>query len=319
MMRAALLPAILAAACSSNEVAAPPPRLLTTGGAPGLGIAVDASHVYWTAEDGVVRRVAKNGGDVETVRSGAALGYGVAVDATNVYWTEWASDRWVIQAQPKAGGDRTVLASVGVLPGSVVIGDGRFVYWNADHAVGDGGTPMFGSVHRVPAQGGAVQDLAVNQRGAQELHLGDDGFLYWAASDANTKRSGPDVIRRVPKDGGAVTDVVRATAVVGALAVAHGQLVWSVLDPAYTFHTCDPSACSPRTAQSDQRYGSVGITDGDAFYWWTYEGLVRVSSNLSRAVVLGAVDAVVIAADESRLYGISFSTGAVRSYSNSPW
>jgi hypothetical protein len=50
-------------------------------------VAVDDTHVYWTAEDGgLVRRVAKAGGMPETLASGQTGPFAIAVNSRAVYW-----------------------------------------------------------------------------------------------------------------------------------------------------------------------------------------------------------------------------------------
>ena len=57
-------------------------------GAHPLGIAVDATSVYWTNyEGGTVQKVGLGGGTPVTLASGQATPYDIAVDATSVYWT----------------------------------------------------------------------------------------------------------------------------------------------------------------------------------------------------------------------------------------
>lgn len=55
-----------------------------------LGIAVDATHVYWGewAESKAIRKAAKDGTDVVTVASGVPQVAALAVDASCVYWVD---------------------------------------------------------------------------------------------------------------------------------------------------------------------------------------------------------------------------------------
>ena len=54
------------------------------------GLAVDATHVYWTnarTAEGLVMKVALDGGTPVMIASQQATPNSVAVDATSVYWT----------------------------------------------------------------------------------------------------------------------------------------------------------------------------------------------------------------------------------------
>lgn len=68
--------------------AAQAPTVLATGQTAPLHLAADATRLFWTASgDGVVRSVAKAGGDVVTVADHENDPFDVAVDANHVYWT----------------------------------------------------------------------------------------------------------------------------------------------------------------------------------------------------------------------------------------
>jgi hypothetical protein len=72
------------------------PTLLATGGAR-EHIDVDATHVYWTAGNSVMR-VAIAGGTPETVAEGAATAYALAVGAQHVYWSTLESSCKLMKA-----------------------------------------------------------------------------------------------------------------------------------------------------------------------------------------------------------------------------
>ncbi len=57
-----------------------------------VGIATDATHVYYTNPDGRILRVAKSGGAPETLAAGQPEPQGLALDATHVYWSNIGGD-----------------------------------------------------------------------------------------------------------------------------------------------------------------------------------------------------------------------------------
>ncbi|MGZ3478004.1 MAG: hypothetical protein ACXVCJ_26125, partial [Polyangiales bacterium] len=144
-----------------------------TSGRP-VGIALDDTHVYWTDSDpGVVARVSKSGGAVETIYSGGDKTVGIAVDATHVYWSEWGSGR--IAKAPKGGGATVLLASDQKGARAIAIDDGRVYFTH----------PPSGSIKSVAKGGGAVFTHASGQKHPYAIAL-DATTIYWADLDAGT-------------------------------------------------------------------------------------------------------------------------------------
>jgi hypothetical protein len=120
-------------------------------------LAVDATSLYWTDNNDVLK-VGVGGGAVVTLVSGTQpTGY-IAVDATNVYWTT-ADAVW---KAPLAGGTLTTLAPGQNSPSGMTV-DAKNVYWvNLDAA----GT---GSIVAVPISGGTPVTLAAGRNGPRSL------------------------------------------------------------------------------------------------------------------------------------------------------
>ncbi|HZO16991.1 MAG TPA: hypothetical protein VFB62_27130 [Polyangiaceae bacterium] len=110
-------------------------------------IALDATHVYWTAGDGIWRVAKTSGAQAEhlfTIEDPLDFGpWDIAVDDTHVYWTNWGpclqsmgcaarppSDELHgrVSRIPKAGGEREILAEGFLLPTGIALDDVA-VYW----------------------------------------------------------------------------------------------------------------------------------------------------------------------------------------------
>jgi hypothetical protein len=126
------------------------------------GVAIDDVSVFFTAGDGTVRSVPKEGGDETVLVSDARDVRGIAVDEANVYFVDWG--RAAIRKVPKDGGDVVDLAVHGSV-GNELRATGGFVYYLAD------------GVMRVPADGGAPVTLwpSAGQYGLEV----DDDFVYF--------------------------------------------------------------------------------------------------------------------------------------------
>lgn len=308
---------VLAPLIACGDDRPPPPRVIAKGPIPAFGIAIDANHVYWTAggeRSSAVYRVTKGAEDHTSIRGGVTLG-ALTVDERNVYWVEHdGKSYWLLRKQAKDGAPTTpeTLVTNGVQQGSSLRSDGTHVYWNVEH----GGPSNLGVIRRVPSKGGAVQELAAEQKYATELQLGDDGMLYWLAAPADGLRT--TSIRRMPKGGGAVEEVARAAAGVNALAIARGKAVWSVEEAPYELWSCEVATCLPRVAQGGARYHGLGITDGEAWFWSRADGFVRLSPDLREVAPLGEHDLHYLVADGTRLFGVSSTSGEVRSLPKTP-
>lgn len=90
------------------------------------GIAIDAETIFFTSNDGI-QRIPREGGSFSTFIDAPA--WRLAVDEEFVYWTDgFAADDHSVNKMPKAGGDKTVLATG--KGGYVALAvDDHCVYW----------------------------------------------------------------------------------------------------------------------------------------------------------------------------------------------
>jgi hypothetical protein len=180
-----------------------PTTLAPVVGVP-LGVAVDATSVYWTAAPGphttgTVMKVPVGGGTPVTLASGQATPLAIAVDSTSVYWTNFGSaDGWTasgpgpangngaIMKIPLGGGVPTTLASVPYdAPQSIAL-DATSVYWTTYYG---------GAVMKAPLGGGAPTTLNYGPPLGFGIAV-DSTSVYWLGGHA---------IRKVPLSGGAVS------------------------------------------------------------------------------------------------------------------
>ncbi|MBI2391065.1 MAG: hypothetical protein HYV09_15845 [Deltaproteobacteria bacterium] len=144
-----------------------------TAGRP-VGLAVDASHVFWTDSDpGVVASAPIAGGAVSELYKGGDKTTGIAVDATHVYWSEWGSGR--IAKVPKSGGAAVVLASDQKGARAIAL-DSSHVYFTH---------PPTGSIRSVAKSGGAVRVHGTGQKHPYSVAV-DASSIYWANVDGDT-------------------------------------------------------------------------------------------------------------------------------------
>jgi hypothetical protein len=110
--------------------AGPAVALATALSARVMGIAVDATYVYWTQDNGLVLRTPIAGGTPQTLASGESGPAELAVDGVNLYWSAAGQTSWQgsVRRMPLLGGSgpTTLIDGLG-LPGSISV-DATRVY-----------------------------------------------------------------------------------------------------------------------------------------------------------------------------------------------
>jgi hypothetical protein len=185
---------------------ATPTVLSTANGCP-WGLAVTATHVYWSDDClNVVRRTPIGGSGGPTTFAATLGATGMAIDSTTVYWT--SSQGWVGKCPLTGcpiGGDGgalpTELASGQDDPLYIAV-DSANVYWLNQ------GNAGVGSVAKCPVQGcPSVADggseptlLATNQARLFGIAL-DSDYVYWVAAGSPTSTSPEGVVAKCSIDG----------------------------------------------------------------------------------------------------------------------
>jgi hypothetical protein len=131
------------------------------------GLALDATHVYWSDEDGTVMRVDKDGQNPIQIASGDAGAYGLALDATHVFWASLISGE--IKRANLDGTGVTTLAT-GQTDAFAMVVDATRVYWLRQSG---------GGIWSVEKTGGAPK-LVTAQPTLWAMAIDSSG-LYWTA------------------------------------------------------------------------------------------------------------------------------------------
>ena len=196
-----------------------------------VGVAVDADHIYWTSQNGMIGRARIDGSRVDRnfIKAGTSdpsqiSRIALAVDAEHIYWTDVGPT-----GAPGAGsigranldgtGVQENLVSGVLFPLSVAVGDSH-IYWT-DYTGGNG-SPVETSIGRANLDGtGVDQDFI----GGSVLDVAVDAeYIYWSdlgpigrGSVARANLDGTGIDRRFISRLGGFKDI----------AIGAGYVYWS--------------------------------------------------------------------------------------------
>lgn len=213
----------------------PPRSPVTYAGCP--GIAVDASHVYWSQPDrGAIGRANLNGSGVEyDFLTGLESPCGVAVDGTSIYWAE--VEGGMIGKADLDGSDanRSFISGV-TKPCGVAVGGG-YLYWSAEH-----------DLARVALSGGVPQLI---HREVNSYFCGvavDETHVYWGGFEESIGRAKLDGSNPEPSF---ITGIERPC----GIALEGSRIYWTVNDAAGSIQGADLEAGLPVETIIDQEAG----------------------------------------------------------------
>lgn len=227
------------------------------------GLAVDATHVYWTSyafvnisadDERRMTRLMKapigGGAPVAIAELDEVMGdpIDIEVDARNIYWT----DEGTVMKIPIEGGTRVILADGQRYPGDLEV-DADSVYWT--NGVGD-------SVMKVPIEGGTPVILASEQPYASNIEV-DATSVYWTT--AQNLHEVTHSVMKMPIEGGTPVVLADKLAPIAALAVDDASVYWTDQDGAVMkmpIEGGDPAVLA--LGQTDA--GSIAV-DATSVYW----------------------------------------------------
>ena len=249
-------------------------KLATTGAFLARKVAVNATHVYWSADDspGVVSRCPISGcAPAPEVLATPQRPLGLALDSTSVYWADRNSSE--LRRRPIGGGAEVKVAdSTAGAPIAVAV-DATQLFWIGDFTGQVEGASTDGGTFAVGTNGTSGRDLVL-----------DKTYVYWGAA-IDVGMDGK--ISRAPRSGAGPTELVgMAKGEPMGLAVDASRLYWTAWDRktdggivSAAVYTCSPTGCGagPTTVAAAQDRPRGIALDETAIYWGVNGGVMKVA------------------------------------------
>jgi hypothetical protein len=284
-------------------------------------LAMDATDLYFTAEDGYLYKLPKVGASPSRLAAATAPGSefteGLAMDADSLYWTANGDgmEGGRVLSVSKSGGAVTTLAANQTRPTGIAV-DGTSVYWanqgapppQADSDLGSP-TPTIMSIAKT---GGTATVLFGAPETPDALTLDDTGVIWHEAR----------AIRRIPKTGGDPTTLAAAAIPWAStnLVVSGGTLFFGADQGGWSLDSVPLTGTAPTTLTSlSQQPGSIFVAGSSVFWNDSVGSAVGAIRSIPLAggteAVDGAADLVpkstdeqvsFLLADESAFYWVEY-------------
>lgn len=264
------------------------PLMLATDSSRVVGLAVDATNVYWLDAEGNVRKVPKCGGTATTLANAGSARAGslgaFTIDATRAYWVAGANDLFAV---PLSGGTPVTLASGMDTLGLTVKGPELY---SVSHSF----------VVRLSVDGGTPSKLAESSTYAPGLPAADDANVYWVG----------DGVFSAPRAGGTATTLATARDVATGLAIDDANVYWCDSSAPAAPMMRTPKAGGQSMTLATNQFGATGFaTDGHDVYWTlggTSGAVVRVAVDGGPVTTLASASSPgAIAVDDTGVYWAS--------------